>query len=208
MSLLNWLKSLRRSDAPTAADIRRQLHEARGNLAVCRQQRDLVALDAVTDEVAARRWLDLDDACTEVERQIALLASALPQAEQREADAARQAEEQRRERALSAYQQHTQEAQRLHDDLLDRLPDGDTLTALRDWRDRLATEAGDLRPFSRDVTVRRPLDPLDALVAAMQHRIDRVSRARWAHSAPITLGGGLSTDETAAAVTRIERTGA
>jgi hypothetical protein len=192
---------LRRTEPATAAAIRRELRAAQDQHAVTIQQRDLCAFDAVRDDAAALRWSHLTDTASALAERMQMLTAALAQAEAQEADAARQAEARRRAHAVRDYQQHTREAQEFLTAVLAHLPDGETLTAARDWRDRLAAEARDLRPFSRDVTVRRPLDPLDALVSAMQHRIDRVSRARWAPSAPITLAA--TTDAVTAAAARV-----
>ena len=199
-----WLRSFRTPRPNTAAEIRSKLHALKQLHAVTVQQRDLVALDAVNDEIAATRWSHLDDTLQALIRRMDLLAAALPQAEAKEAEAAREAEAVRRERAMDTYQQHTKDAQRLIDAALANLPDGDTLTALRDVRDRLASEARDLRTWSNDTQVRRPLDPLHEVVSAMQLRIDRVARARWAASHPITLRP--PTDEVTEAAARIGRT--
>jgi hypothetical protein len=207
MNLLQWLKSLRCVEPVTAAEIRRRLHALRQQQSVTVQQRDLLALDAVNDEAAAERWRHLDETVLELDQRMQVLTAALPIAEAREAEAAERTEVERRARAMKAYERATAEAQQFVDATLARLPDGETLTRLRDWRDRLADESRDLRVWSTDVQVRRPLDPLHVVVSAMQHRIARVSRARWMGSAPITLGG-TSSETLAEAAARIKRTGA
>jgi hypothetical protein len=207
MNLLEWLRSLRRADRATAADIRRQLNTLRRRHDEMIAERDALALDAVDSDTAADRYQRLDVALVESARRMQILSAALPAAEEREAEAARQADAARREQAMVAYQRHTQEAQQSIDAVVANLPTGETLTALRDLRDRLASEARDLRTWSTDARVRRPLDPLNDVVEELQHRIDRVARARWAPSHPITLKRA-NTDAVAEAVARIERTGA
>jgi phage shock protein A len=207
MNFLEWLRSLRRADRATAADIRRQLNTLRRRYDEMIAKRDALALDAVNSDTAAERWTALDDDARRLVRQIDVLAAALPQAEAHEAESARQAEGARREQAWVAYQRHIQEAQQSIDAVVANLPTGETLTALRDLRDRLAREARDLRTWSTDARVRRPLDPLNDVLEELQHRIDRVARARWAPSHPITLKRA-NTDAVAEAVARIERMGA
>src|SRR5688572_15524076 len=84
-----------------------------------------------------------------------------------DAEATRKAEAVRRERAMSAYQHLTQDAQQFMKAVLANLPDGDTLTQAREWRDRLTAEARELRQCTSTGSVRRPLDPLAEIVAAM-----------------------------------------
>jgi hypothetical protein len=121
-----------------------------------------------------------------------VLTAALPAAEAKEARAAEQAEAVRREQAMRAYRGHLQDAERTAADTIANLPDGEALTRLRDLRDRLAAQARDLGTWSRDHDIRRPFDPLAEVLAAMQHRIARVERARHAGSHPITLGGATT----------------
>jgi hypothetical protein len=188
MALLDWMKSMRHAEPLRATEIRRRLHEARELHTVTVQQRDLVALDAVHDEASAHRWQDLDDTARELDQRIAMLAGALPHAEARERQAAEEAEVAARAKRMQDYEQRTVEAQAWLDDVLTRLPDGETLTRARNLRQQLANDARELAAWSSAVSVRRPLDPLEAIVAAMQHRIARISHARWVRSSPITLG--------------------
>ena len=204
MNLLQWLHSLRRPNRPTAADIRGRLNALRRRHDEVLAERNALALDAVLEERAAEKWAELDDLARGLVRQIDVLAAALPQAEAHETEAARQAEAVRRERAVAAYQLLMQEAQQTVAAVVTTLPNGETLTALRDLRDRLAREARDIRTWSNDPDARRPPDPLSEVVGEMQNRIDRVGRARWAPSHPITLGR-RRTDAVAEAVARIER---
>jgi hypothetical protein len=88
---------------------------------------------------------------------------------------------------MQDYERQTAEAQAWLDAVLARLPDGETLTAARALRDALRDEARELSRWSRDAAVRRPVDPLAAICDGLRHRIERVERARWAKSVPITL---------------------
>jgi hypothetical protein len=104
---------------------------------------------------------------------------------------------------MQDFVQRTQETQKFIDAVVASLPTGEVLTKARDLRDALHTEASGLRTWCNEASVRRPVDPLDVVVTAMQHRINRVSRARWAGRAPITLTG-RSPDEVVAATARVE----
>lgn len=188
MPLLEWLKSMRSAEPLTATELRRRLDEAQGLRAVTVQQRDMVALDAVGDEVSAHRWQELDGAVRELDQRIAMLTGALPLAEARERHAAVQAELVARARRMQDYERRTAEAKTWLDRVLNQLPDAETLTRARDLRQQLAADARDLAAWSNDRRVRRPLDPLAAIAEAMHHRIDRISRARWARNSAITLG--------------------
>src|SRR5262245_35234791 len=121
--------------------IRRDLHALEHQHAVTIQQRDLVALDALHDESAAMRYRDLDDTADSLLQRISVLTSALPHAEAREQQAAEQAAIAQREQAMVVHRQRTEEARRIAGEVCAGLPDGPTLTALRDRRDRLAAEA-------------------------------------------------------------------
>ncbi len=202
-----FFTSFRRAEPASVAAIQRELTALRAQYQSATNERDAVALAALSGGGAAVRWQRLDDEAAEIAKRMAVRTAALPAAEEREAAAARQAEAVRRDRALVAYQRLTQEAQQAIDAVVARLPTGETLTALRDLRDSLAGEARDLRTWSNLPEVRRPLDPLSAVVAEMQARLDRVARARWAPKAPITLAGGAPASEVAEAVARIEKTG-
>ena len=201
----NWLWPFR--PAPTADEIRRELQTRRQEHAVTIQQRDLIAFDAVRDEASAMRWQHLDDTTAALEQRMTVLSAALPKAEARERKAAEQAEAARRDRALVAFEQDTEEAERLVATVCGRLPDGETLTKLRDSRDHLAAQARELRPWSNDHRIRRPCDPLSEVVGAMTSRIARVERARHAPDSPITLEGGATAETLAAAAARIKTKG-
>ena len=203
MKLTDWLRSFRPAKPVTAAEIRRELHTLKQQQTVTERQRDLLALDAVDDEATGLRWHHLDESVSQLAQRIRVLDAALPAAEAREAEAARQAEELAREKQLQEFKRKSAEAQKLVDTKLASLPSGEELTEFRDRAVALRSQANALRAWSTDVDVRRPLDPLDLVVTAMQHRINRVSRARWAGSSPITLGGS-SPEEIAAAVERVE----
>lgn len=187
--ILDWLRSLRQQQPATAADIRRQLTALHQQRAVTVQQRDLVALDAVNDEPSAARWVHLDATARDLDSRIAVLATALPQAEAREAEAARQAEADAYAKRMERYRQQTAEAQAWLDAVLARLPTGEELTQARNLRAALHAEAVRLEARgSREVAVRRPCDPLDAIYAALAMRVQRIERARWIHGDhPITL---------------------
>lgn len=186
MAVLDWLRSMRAAEPARAADLRRRLHESRELHTVTVQQRDMVALDAVDDEASARRWRELDDTTRELDQRITMLTGALPLAEARERHDAEQAEAAARARRMRDYERRTAEAQAFVEDVIKRLPDADTLTRARDLRQQLAAHARELATWSKNA--RRPLDPLGAIATAMQHRVDRISHARWARSSAITLG--------------------
>ena len=202
-----WSKFLnafhRKPAAPSAAEIRGQLSDLRSRHERVTADRAALALDAVNSERIALQYLQLDDEASELENGMQLLRAALPAAEAREAEAARQAEAAARAKRLQTFDRQTIEAQAWLDDVVMRLPTAEELTKARDLRDSLNSEAIQMRTWSDAVGIRRPLDPLNVLVQAMQHRIDRVSRARWAHGAPITLGGASAEALTAAAA-RVE----
>ena len=187
MNVISWIKSLRRTEPATATTIRQELESLRQQHKVTVQQRDQLALDAVSDEASVLRWGHLDNTGLELERRIAIFQAALPQAEAREAEAAAQVEAAARTKFEQEYARKTAEAQALLDELLARLPTGAELTRARDLRDALSGDAGRMRRWSNAVDVRRPLDPLHVLSAEMQWRVDRVAHSRWVGSHPITL---------------------
>jgi hypothetical protein len=153
-SLLHWLRSLRRTESVTAAEIRHRLHELREQHAVTVQQRDAVALDAVNDETAAQRWSHLDGTALELTQRLQVLGAALPAAEAREAEAIRQAEERARANRMREFERTAADAQKWLDVVLASLPSGEVLTKARDLRDALRTEANGLRTWSSEVQVR------------------------------------------------------
>ena len=187
MTFFEWLRSLRRTPSVTASGIRRELHALKQEYLITVQQGDLLALDAVSDEIAGARWNHLHETALELARRTQILTAALPAAEAREAEIARQAEEQTRQARMQDFERRTQEAQKFIDAVLGSLPSGEVLTQARDMRDVLRTEALGLRPWSNEVYVRRPLDPLDAIHAALALRVQRIERSRWIGASPITL---------------------
>jgi hypothetical protein len=203
MSIPDWLRSFRRSTPVETGEIRRELAAVQQRHAETVRQRDGLALAAVSDEGAAGRWAELDTAASELRRRMDVLTQALPVAEARDAVASRRAEEAERQRAFEAFEEDLEAAQRWLDGVIARLPSEAELTEARDLRNRLSAAAGALRAWSNDGRCRRPLDPLAVLVAAMQHRLDRVSRAQWAKAAPITLGARRSAGLVAAAAERV-----
>ena len=187
MTLLAWLSSLRRPQPITASEIRSEWHALKQQHAVTLQLRDMLALDAVNDETAAARWGLLDETGHELARRLQVIAAALPVAEAREAEADRQSVERARQRRMQDFERRRQEAQHFIDAVLASLPSGEVLTQARDLRDALRTEANGLRAWSNDVRVRRPLDPLDAIHAALHLRVQRIEQRRWIGARPITL---------------------
>lgn len=187
MNLVKWLRSLRGNESASAMTIRRELQSLRGQRSITVHQRDLLALDAVNDDPSASRWLHLDATVIALDRRIAVLEAALPQAEAREAKAAAQAEALARSTFQLEYERKTAEIQAWLDGQLAQLPDGETLTKARDLRDSLSGDAGQMRAWSNALNVRRPLDPLHVLTQEMQRRIDCISRSRWTRRQPITL---------------------
>lgn len=187
-SLLGWLKSFRRAERVTAAEIRRQLAALRQQHHETTTARDGLALDAVNDDGAALRWTHLDATVQALAQRLSVLDLALGQAEAKEADAAEQADAAAHAQQMQHYQRQTTEAQAWLDALLARLPSGEELTEARNIRRALVAEARSLSRRSSDVSVRRPLDPLDAMYAALAMRVQRIERARWIHGDhPITL---------------------
>jgi len=205
MNLLHWLKSLHRSEPVTAAEIRNKLNALRQEHAVTVRQRDLLALDAVNSEVAAARWTHLEDTAQQLAQRIDVLAAALPQAEAKEAQAAREAEAVARAKRMQDYQRQTSGAQAWLDDVLRRLPSGEELTKAQTLRDALRNDARWLSQWSRDIAVRRPFDPLEAIHDALALRVARIERAKWIHGGhPITLGSASKQEAIATAAARIE----
>jgi hypothetical protein len=180
----------------TTAEIRARLSEVQHDRERVRAEQATIAADALTDGPTADRWRQLDATAATLTATFALLTQALPLAEQREADAAATAAAERQARALAAFHVRTAEAQQWLDALLARLPTGDELTTARAFRDELHTAARDLSGCP-DVAVRRPLDVLDVIVQALQHRLARIERMKHAHT--ITLGGSSALVHAAAA---------
>jgi hypothetical protein len=204
MAMMDFLKSTRSAEPPSATEIRRRLDEARELRTVTVQQRDMVALDAAHDEASEDRWQDLDCSVRELDQRIAMLSGALPLAEAREQHAAEQAEMVLRASRMEDYIKQAAEVQRWQDGVLEQLPDAATLTRARDFGHQLAADARDLATWSSDLRVRHPLDPLEAISAALQHRIDRISHARWARGSAITLAESVS-PHVKAAIERVTR---
>ena len=123
MAMMDFLKSTRPAEPPSATEIRRRLDEARELHTVTVGQRDMVALDAVHDEASEDRWQDLDCVVRELDQRIAMLTSAPPLAEARERHAADQAEAAARARRMQEYERQSAEAQAWLDVVLEQLPD-------------------------------------------------------------------------------------
>jgi hypothetical protein len=187
MNLLNWLRSLRRAEPASAATIRHELQALRHQQAVTVQQRDLLAHDAVNDETAAARWGHLDKSAHNLDQRIQVLTAALPTAEAKEAETARQAEAAALAKRIEDYEKATAEARGFVDTILARLVTGEELTVAREFGRVLASEARLLHPLTGTAQHRRPIDPMYEIRAALVHRIERIDRARWAPQAPITL---------------------
>lgn len=204
MSLLQWLQSLRRADRATSTDLRRQLETLRQQHDQMVAERDALALDAVNDDTVAERWQRLDLALNEIARRMQVLNAALPTAEAREADAARQAELGARVARMRAFERQTAADRVWADTVIGALPSGPVLTEARNRRDRQRAEATLLSRWSNDSAVRRPFDPLALIYDALAHRLARIDRARWIHARhPITLGTVEHQEEIAKATERI-----
>src|SRR6187401_487622 len=133
MAFIEWLHWFRRAQPVTAAEIRRELQALKNQQAVTVQQRDLVALDSLNDETAAARWGHLDDTEREVRQRILVLSAALPAAEAKEAEAARQVEAAALARRIEDYERATVEARGFVDTVLARLVTGEELTVAREF---------------------------------------------------------------------------
>src|SRR5688572_10342981 len=92
MRMREWLGSFRQLQPATSNEIRRQLIRAGREHDQKVAERDALALDAVNSHSAAERYQRLDDEVRVLERQVQILAAALPVAEEREAVATRKAE--------------------------------------------------------------------------------------------------------------------
>ncbi|ODS55795.1 MAG: hypothetical protein ABS36_09415 [Acidobacteria bacterium SCN 69-37] len=190
MTFIDWLKSWRRGPVtfPPAGSIREQMAAAQEQLMVTCQQRDLVALDAATDEATAQRWTHLDDSARALTRRLDMLATALRDAEDREAADRMREEEARLTQALAAYQAVTAEAQSFADAAIANLPDDEILNLALTLEKKLGGDAARLRHEGLDdVALRRPFSPLSAIVDAMKLRVERVERNRFHKDAPIRL---------------------
>jgi len=186
--ILQWLRSLRQQH-PTmsSAGIRRHIADRRQQRDQRAATRDALALDAMRSDSAAEQYQRLDAEVAELAQQVQMLEAALPRAEQQEAEAARQADAKARTKRMQDYQCQTAEAKRWADALIARLTTGEELTQARTLRDALREEARALSRWSDDVTVRRPLNPLEAIHDALALRVQRIERSRWIGSHPITL---------------------
>lgn len=187
MTVVEWLRALRGARPAHACEIRSELQAVRQHHTATVQQRDRIALDAVDEDSAAARWRQLDQAARECEERIELLSAALPLAEVREAEAARAAKEQSRQARIRNFERQAEEAQEFIDGVLASLPTGEDLTKARELRDALRAEAAELRAWSDAIGVRRPLDPLDAIHAALALRTTRIERSRLGRTRQITL---------------------
>jgi hypothetical protein len=208
MNMLQWLQSLRRADPTTAADIRRQLDTLRRRHDQMIAERDALALDAVNNDTAAERWQRLDAARVEIARRMQVLTAALPRAEEREAEAARQAELAGRAAQMQEFERQTEADRAWADAVVAALPDGPLLTEARNRRDRLRADAASLSRWSSAAVVRRPFDSLAFIYDALAHRVARIERARWIHGRhAITLGTAGQHEAIAEATERVATLG-
>lgn len=203
MTVLNWLRGRRGDGSATASSIRRELCALQEQRGVAERQRDLLALEAVTNDAAAMRWSHLDETVRDLNTHITILAAALPQAEAREAEAAKQAEAAARTRLEQGYAKKTADAQAWFDNLIARLPTGAELTKAMQLRDALRKDAAAIRVWSSDASLRRPFDPLEATNDALALRVQRIERSRWNGSHPITLPTKDKQEAMATAISRV-----
>ncbi len=183
-----FLASFRKKPQPaSAADIRRELSAKRSRLDQLKAELDSLALSAVNDAVIAGKYLQLDSEATEVAREIRLLSAALPAAAAKEAEVQAAADAAALVERIAAFDRDASEARRFVDGVLERLVNGEELSIARDLSRSLAREATELHHATGNGRFRRPTDPLHDIRAALDHRIERLDRARWAPASPITL---------------------
>jgi hypothetical protein len=183
-----FLKAFHRKPAaPSAAEIRRQLAELRRDHDRVTADMNALALDAVNSERIALQYLEFDAEATQLENGMRLLKAALPAAEAKEAEAARQAEAAALAKRIEEFDKVSAEARGFTDTLLARLVTGEELTICREFSRVLSREANLLHPLTGDARHRRAIDPMFEIRAALIHRIERLDRSRWAPQAPITL---------------------
>jgi hypothetical protein len=186
-----WSKFLkafhRKPAAPSAAEIRRQLSELRHRHAQKSADRDALAHDSILSERIAEQYVELDEEASELERGMRLLKAALPAADAKEAEAARQAEAAALARRIEEFDRNEAEARGFVDTILVRLVTGEELTVCRELGRVQSREGQALHALTGDARHRRPIDPMFEIRAALVHRIERIDRARWAPQAPITL---------------------
>jgi hypothetical protein len=186
-----WSKFLkafhRKPAAPSAAEIRRQLAVLRHDHERVTADMTALALDAVNSERIAEQYLDLDAEATRLESGMRLLKAALPAADAKEAEAARQAEAVALARRIEEFDKVSAEARGFVDTLLARLVTGEELTICREFGRVLSREANLLHPLTGEARHRRAIDPMFEIRTALVYRIERIDRARWAPGAAITL---------------------
>jgi hypothetical protein len=189
MNIWDWLRTWRRSEEPATADeIREQLADLRGQLAVTVAQRDLCAADAVNDAASAQRWGHLDDSVQIINRRMDMLAAALRAAEDREAADAMRAAEERLTADLTAFYATDAEVHSFADAAIANLPNDEELNLALKLEKKLGADAARLRAEGLDdVILRRPFSPLAAIVDALKLRIERVERVRFHPGSPIRL---------------------
>ena len=187
MSLREWLASWRRGAPVTAAEIRREIAAVEVQHANTVAERQAIALDAVNDAAAARRFQDLDTSATELSRRVQMLVAALPVADEREAEAARQSDAAAWAARAKAFDQQLADAAAWVEPIVARLVTVEELQRARDWRDLVSHEGRLIAQHRHDVRYRRPFDPLFALHAALKKRLDAIDRGRHHGAGPITL---------------------
>jgi len=185
--MLQWLRSLRQQQPVTVVELRRRLAVLRQQQGQMTAARDALALDAMQSDEVAERYQQLDGEAAELARQIQMLEAALPRAERQETEAARQTEAAALARRVEDFFRLTHEARRFIAPILAQQVTGEALTQARKLSQLLAREANALHRLTGDDQFRRPLDPYAQIRDALVHRIERIERARWAKSAPITL---------------------
>lgn len=183
----HWRKSWRRPESPTAAEIRQRLTALRHQRDQVTAKQDAIALDAMRSDAVADQYQHFGAELAGLAGQIQVLEAALPHAEREEAEAARQAEAAALAQRIEHFHARVYEARRFLDPILDQLVTGEELTQARDVSLLLSREADALHRLTGDARFRRPLDPFAQIRDALGHRIERIDRARWAKSSPITL---------------------
>lgn len=184
----NWLRAFRPHHPETAADIHRRLDELRRARTEALTRRQALAYAALRDETAAANWTHEDEAARDLARQIELLETALPQASAQDAAAARAADAAALASQREEYERVCADASAWLAGILQQMPSGPVLTDARDRSRTVARLAGELHRRTGERHYHRPaVDPLGGIYDACVARIQRVERARWAKSAPITL---------------------
>lgn len=177
-----------RQKPATAATIQQQLGATRHRHQQATKARDALALAVESGDPDARtQYQRLDADAAQLAHRMQILSAALPMAEAREDEIAKQAEAEVRSKRIEEFFRLTHEAHRFLDSILAQQVTGEELTQARELSLLLSREADALHRLTGDGQFRRPLDPFAAIRDALVHRIERIDRARWAKSAPITL---------------------